>query len=144
MKNKDLKIFVLLVLVSTIIGYFFWNNDFGGYSDIVMLLSIIIGFEITSLSIIFNSPLKKTLYDRKIKYYETELHRLRDFYRFSIYISLASVVLVILIPDFSYKICDSFIIHKGIIVSPIMSSSVYCFIRLCNDLFKIFVYPTNE
>ncbi len=144
MKNKDLKIFVLLILASTIIGYFLWNKDFNGYSDIVTLLSIIIGFEITSLSIIFNTPLKKTLYDRKIKYYETELHRLRDFYRFSIYVSLVSVVLVILVPDFSIEICDSLVIHKGILVSPIMSSSIYCLIRLCNDLFKIFVYPTNE
>ncbi len=144
MRNKDLKIFILLVFVSTIIGYFLWNKGFNGYSDIVTLLSIIIGFEIASLSIIFNTPLKKTLYDREIMHYKTELHRLRDFYRFSIYVSLVSVVLVILIPDFSLKICGSLIIHKGIIVSPIMCSSVYCFIRLCNDLFKIFVYPTNE
>ena len=144
MKNKDLKIFVLLILASTIIGYFLWNKDFKGYSDIVTLLSIIIGFEITSLSIIFNTPLKKTLYDRKIKYYKTELHRLRDFYRFSIYVSLVSVVLLILVPDFSLKIYGSFIIHKGTLVSPIMCSSIYCLIRLCNDLFKIFVYPTNE
>lgn len=144
MKNKDLIKFILLVAASTIIGYFLWNKGFNGYSDIVTLLSIIIGFEIASLSIIFNTPLKKSLYDREIKHYKTELHRLRDFYRFSIYVSLVSVVLVILIPDFSLMICSSFIIHKGIIVSPIMCSSVYCFVRLCNDLFKIFVYPTNE
>lgn len=144
MKNRDLFIFVLLILISTIIGYFYWNKGFNGYSDIVTLLSIIIGFEITSLSIIFNIPLKKTLYDRKIKHYKTELHRLRDFYKFSIYVSLISVVLVILVPEFSLGFCGLFVIHKGIIVSPIMCSSIYCFIRLCNDLFKIFVYPTNE
>lgn len=144
MKNKDLAIFVLLILASTIIGYFLCDDTFKGYSDIVTLLSIIIGFEITSLSIIFNTPLKKTLYDREIKHYKTELHRLRDFYRFSIYVSLASVVLIILVPDFSLIICSSLIFHKSIFVFPIMCSSIYCFVRLCNDLFKIFVYPTNK
>jgi hypothetical protein len=144
MKNKDLTIFIILILISTIIGYFFWDNEFHGYSDIVTLLSIIIGFEITSLSIIFNTPLKKTLYDRKIKNYKTELHRLRDFYRFSIYVSLISVVLVILVPDFSFRICDSVTLKKSIVVLPIMCSSIYCFVRLCNDLFQIFVYPTNK
>ena len=144
MRNRDLTIFVVLILISTIIGFFFGNKEFYGYSDIVTLLSIIIGFEITSLSIIFNTPLKKTLYDRKIKNYKTELHRLRDFYRFSIYVSLISVVLVILVPDFSFRICDAVTLQKSIVVLPIMCSSIYCFVRLCNDLFKIFVYPTNE
>ena len=144
MRNKDLIIYVLLIIVSTIIGYFFWNKEFSGYSDIVTLLSIIIGFEVTSLSIIFNTPLKKTLYDREIKHYRTELHRLRDYYRFSIYVGLISVVVVILVPNFTFKISECITIHKGIIVLPIMCSSVYCFMKLCNNLFKIFVYPTNE
>ena len=106
MRHKDLTIFVGLIIVSVLISLFVWNHKFSEYSEIVTFLSIIIGFEITSLSIIFNTPLKKTLYDRKNKYYKTELHRLRDFYRFSIYVCLASVVLVILIPEFSFQLCE--------------------------------------
>lgn len=130
--------------MSTILGYWICNEKFNRYSEIVTLLSIIIGFEITSLSILFNSPLKKTLYDRSIKHYKTELHRLRDLYRFSIYVSLIAVLLVILLPEFTLTICEKITIHKSIIVLPILSSSVYCFIKLCNDLFRIFVYPTND
>ena len=144
MRHRDLTIFVGLIVVSLIIGLFVWNYKFSEYSEIVTFLSIIIGFEITSLSIIFNTPLKKTLYDRKNKYYKTELHRLRDFYRFSIYVCLTSVVLVILIPEFSFQLCEIVIIQKSLFVLPIMTSSVYCFLKLCNELLKIFVYPTNN
>jgi di/tricarboxylate transporter len=144
MKNKDLFIYIGIIIISTFLGYWTCDEEFNRYSEIVTLLSIIIGFEITSLSILFNSPLKRTLYDRNIKYYKTELHRLRDLYRFSIYVSLISVLLVILLPEFSLTICKNMTIHKCIIVLPILSSSVYCFIKLCNDLFRIFVYPTNE
>ena len=144
MRHKDLTIFVGLIIVSVLISLFVWNHKFSEYSEIVTFLSIIIGFEITSLSIIFNTPLKKTLYDRNNKYYKTELHRLRDFYRFSIYVCLASVVLVILIPEFSFQLCEIVIIQKSLLVLPIMTSSVYCFLKLCNELLKIFVYPTNN
>jgi hypothetical protein len=35
-------------------------------------------------------------------------------------------------------------LNKSIIVLPILCCSTYCLIRLCNNLFNIFVYPTNE
>ena len=103
-----------------------------------------IGFEISSLSILFNSSLKKVLYDRPIKLYRSELHRLRDFYRFSIYVDLVYVLIIILLPEFSINVNDAFTLTKSIIVFPILLSSLFCLIWLCNDLFHIFVYPTNE
>ncbi len=141
MKGKDLVIFVVLLVLSLIVGLFFY--DYKNYSDIVTFLSIMIGFKITSLSIIFHSPLKRTLFDRKIKLYKTELHRLRDFYKFSIYVSSINIVIILLVPDCTLEICQ-FSISKSILVLPILISSLYCFIKLCNELFLIFVYQTKN
>jgi len=146
MRGRDLKIFLSIVIVSLVIGGFFDVGDVASgtmYSNLITFLSIVIGFEITSLSIIFNTPLKKLLYDRKIFHYRTELHRLRDFYRFSIYLSLFEIVFIFLVPEFSLWDCGWWKVGKVMIVVPIIFSSVYCILRLCQDLFRIFVFPTN-
>lgn len=143
MKGTDLKKFFFLLILSIILGFFIFSN-FEAYSDLITFLSITIGFEITSLSIIFGSSLKKKLYDNYNKDYGTELHRLRSYYRFSIYFEIFSILLVFIIPDFEYKICSKLAISKSIIVLPILSSSFYCLIKTCNDLFRIFVFPTND
>lgn len=142
-------VFSIILLLSVILGLFVFDGDFnrysdGGYSDIITFLSIVFGFEIASLSIIFNSPIKKKLYDTANKQHQTELHRLRDYYRFSIYFDIISILLLFIIPEFSFSIPCSITIHKSIIVLPILFCSVYCVIKACNDLFRIFVFPTNE
>lgn len=144
MKGKDLHVFLMILIISTVLGWFIFDCTFNLYSELVTFLSIVIGFEITSLSIIFNSPLKKKLYDSEIEIYESELHRLRDYYRFSIYVGLASVLMIFIIPEFCVCINNKFEISKFVIVAPILSCSVYCLIKICNDLFRIFVFPTNE
>ncbi|AJI55438.1 putative membrane protein [Francisella philomiragia] len=134
MKGVDIILFWIILIVSFFIGYYIFDTNYNGYSDIVTFLSIMIGFKITSLSILFNSPLKKTLYDRKNIKYGTELHRLKAFYEHSLYFDVVSVVLLFLIVS----------PYKYIIVLPIIFGSIYCFYRTSKELLKIFVYPTNE
>lgn len=134
MKGKDLTIFWILLIISFIIGLNIFNNNYKDYSDIITFLSIMIGFKITSLSILFNSPLKKSLYDRKNTDYKTELHRLKDFYKHSLYFEVISVVFLFLVPSE----------WKYILVLPIITGTVYCFYKTTSELLAIFVYPTNE
>lgn len=145
MRGKHLYIFLCIFIVSTILGIVFckYINE-NKFDSLVTFLSIIIGFEITSLSILFNNPLKRTLYDRQIKYYRTELHRLRDLYRFSIYLSLFYIITIFLVPNFSCDLKYVGNIDKNVIVLPMLVTSIYCIIVLCKDLFNIFVYPTND
>lgn len=142
MKGKDLYYFIATIFLSLLAGYFIFNN-FDMYSEMVTFLSIVIGFEITSFSILFSTPLKKTLYDRKIKTYKTELHRLKDFFQFSIYVGIISIILIFCIPKFSLSI-QNFHLTKDILVMPILIGNIYCFIKLSIELFRIFTYPTNE
>ncbi len=134
MKGIDLKLFWLILVISFIVGLYIFDGKYNEYSNIITFLSIMVGFKITSLSILFNSPLKKTLYDRKNIDYDTELHRLKDFYKHSLYFDVFSVaILFLVISDWKY-----------LFVLPIIAGSIYCFYRITNELLKIFVYPTNE
>jgi len=134
MKGIDLKLFWLILVISFVVGLYIFDGKYNEYSNIITFLSIMVGFKITSLSILFNSPLKKTLYDRKNIDYDTELHRLKDFYKHSLYFDVFSVaILFLVISDWKY-----------LFVLPIIAGSIYCFYRITNELLKIFVYPTNE
>lgn len=147
LKGNDLKIFIVLLIISTIFGTYSFDAKFNGYSDLITFLSIIIGFTITSLSILFNSPLKKAMYDRKNPEYLTELHRLGAYYKFSLCFEVLSIFMLFIVPDVSTKINLKYIsvyIGKFLLVLPIVGGSIYCFMKVVNDLLKIFVYPTNE
>jgi len=147
MKGADLKWFLAVLLFALLIGECLIEPRFNSYSDMITFLSIMIGFKITSLSIIFNSPLKKTLYDRHINLYKTELHRLKAFYQHSIYFDVISVFLIFITPINNYRLSTlevDVILGKYLLVLPVLMGSVFCFYKVFGDLLKIFVYPTNE
>ena len=147
LKGNDLKIFISLIIIFTVFGTFSFDAKFDGYSDLITFLSIIIGFTITSLSILFNSPLKKAMYDRLNPEYLTELHRLGAYYKFSLCFEVISIFILFIFPDVSTTInFKNIAVHVGkfLLVLPIVGGSIYCFMKVVNDLLKIFVYPTNE
>ena len=129
------------------LGFFCINPSYQNYSDIITFLSIMIGFKITALAILFTSPLKKMLYDRRIKVYQTELHRLRDFYRHSLHWEVLCVILLFIIPNHIFTITLLGIeieIGKYLLVFPIVTGTAFCFYRIYQELLTIFVYPTND
>lgn len=147
MKGIDKNIFLVLMLIAFIVGHYFFSFDYVGYSDLITFLSIMVGFKITSLSILFNSPLKKTLYDRKIKNYKTELHRLKDYYKFSVIFEVVSLAAIFIIPNetISFNVRDiSVQLGKYLIIMPILFGTIYCFFKVYIDLLKIFAHPTNN
>jgi amino acid permease len=146
MKGLDSLLFWIIIAISCIVGIVVVDENFNNYSDIITFLSIMIGFQITSLSILFNSPLKKHLYDIKSSRYKTELHRLKDYYRHALYFEVIAIVIIFVMPlcipvDLPFA---QFFIKKYITVLPIILGTVYCFYKICKDLFRIFTFPTNE
>lgn len=147
MKGRDNKFFWVLLFISALIGYFIFDTSFDAYSDIITFLSIMIGFQITSLSILFNSPLKKDLYDKKIEKYETELHRLKDFYKHAMVFEVISILIIFIMTQNALKIPFknySLEMEGHLLVLPILMGASYCFIKILFDLLRIFVYPTND
>jgi len=146
MKGKDRVAFIIILIISLIVGIFIFDKSFSLYSEIITFLSIMIGFQITSLSILFNSPLKRSLFDKKEPKYRTELHRLTAYYQHSLFFEVVSILLIFIIPQniILPKVFGVFIIGKYIIVSPILFGTLFCFYKICKDLFRIFTFPTNE
>lgn len=146
MKGKDKKYLVLILLLSIMIGYFVIPKSYNQYSELITFLSIMIGFQITALSILFNSRILKVLYDKKNKDYRTELHRLKSYFSYSIYFEIISTVTLLIFQN-SYVVCimeREIILYKSYLVMPIITGSVYCFLKISNDLFRIFILPRNE
>jgi hypothetical protein len=146
MKGNDLKWFWIVLSASFIGGLFLFDNEFDSYSDLITYLSIMIGFKISSLSILFSSPLRKKLWDTKNRYYKTELHRIKDYYKHAIVFETLSVIVIFIISqslniDLLY---NSVHFGKQSLVLPILAGSAYCLYKTCKDLFRIFTFPTND
>lgn len=146
MKGTDAAIFWLIIILSLIISQFIFDKSFNRYSDVVTYLSIMIGFKVASLSILYNSPLRKTLYDRKIKLYGTELHRIKDMFKHSVFFEVYSVLIVFVLPEemffFSFYNYDVSI-GRYLVILPILTGSIFCFYKIFNELLTIFSHPTN-
>ena len=88
-----------------------------------------IGFKISSLSILFNSPLRKKMWEaNNVKPYKTELHRIKDYYKHSIVFEIISIIVVFVIPQWcNYDLfCNTMHLGKQSIVFPILAGSAYC------------------
>lgn len=146
MKSKDKKMLILLLLISIPIGYFIIPESYSQFSELITFLSILIGFQITALSILFNSRILTVLYDNKNNIYRTELHRLKSYFSYSIYFEIISIVaLLILYDSYHFSINEwELSVYKSYFVLPVITGSVYCFLKISNDFFRIFVLPRNE
>lgn len=92
MKGRDALVFYVVIALSFLVGILQVPHGQSSYSDLITFLSIMIGFEIASLSVLFNS---------------------------------------------------SFYYIKGVHSLPHCFWHTVLFHKICNDLFDIFVHPTN-
>lgn len=146
MKGIDRVLFYAILSLTSVLGWFIVSPCFKLYSELITFLSILIGFQITSISILFNSRILNVLYSSKNKVYQTDLHKLKAYFNNSIYFCLLSVVVLLLLPTcFNFTIRGyNIFIPKSILVLPILGGSTFGFIKISNELFRIFLLPRNE
>ena len=146
MKSKDKITLIFLFLISGPVGYLIMPKSYSQFSELITFLSILIGFQITALSILFNSRILKVLYDKKNKVYRTELHRLKSYFSYSIYFEIISIVALLILRDsYLFSLNEwTLCVYKSYLVLPIITGSVYCFLKISNDFFRIFVLLRNE
>lgn len=147
MKGKDNFYFLLILVSGFFIGIFLVDEDFDQYAELITFLSIMVGFKITSLSILFNSVIKKSLYDQKNNSYETELHRLKSFYSHSLTFEVFAILILFLVPNYhEYNFSETVVIPFGRyrFILPILLGVSYCFYKILKDLMDIFSHPTND
>lgn len=148
-RGKDIKWILSMFIVSVIGLNFLITKDFKlEFSDVTVFISIGLGFKITSLSILFNSKVLNKLYDTQNKIYQTELHKLKEYFKFSVYLDLCLILFSILIVDFNKTFVFLgeiyFFISKSSLVICLIILSIYKFSLIFNLLMKVFVYPRNE
>lgn len=143
-KNKDLRLFSLIMLASLGGGYFIVGKHFN-YSALITFLSVMVGFKVTSLAILFNSPLKKELWDIKNNVYITALHRLKSFYKFSMLFHIVAIIAILLTPKtLCFEVFNYSFHVKQLLVLPILSGVFFLFYTIFDDLLDIFTHPTNH
>lgn len=142
MKGKDLYCFYFVVIISTVISPFVFDKDFKKYSDLITFLSIIIGFTITSLAIIYGSPLTTALYDCPDTNYYNKLKRLKHFFSHSIHFEILSILLIFISPEEITIPIKGIIIGKHLFILPILTGTIYCFYKIFKELLHIFSHPT--
>jgi hypothetical protein len=145
-KGKDLTCFITIVAFSTMISPFVFDENFDRYSDLITFLSIMIGFTITSLATLYNSPIKKILYRSENIIYKNDLLRIKAFFGYSILFEMVSVLITFIFPEEIAAINflgGHIVIGRYITVLPILTGTFYFFYRVFNDLMKIFSLPIN-
>lgn len=144
MKGRDLFYFIFW-LVLPLIGTYFYCPAIN-VSDAITFLSIIVGFQITSLSIIFNSKILHQLFSLPDRLYRTQLHRLSTYYKFAIIFESLSVIFLLIAGEAFSINKFGLIIHfnKNCIATSILFGTLYCMYKVGTDLFTIFELPRNE
>lgn len=147
--NKELYrvfiIFTCLFIITVFLTYFGINFNFVKASDLIVFLSITIGYQITSMSVLYNSKILKNMYDTRDKDYRNKLIKIAVYYKYSIYFGILFIAMLIFISDnFQMTPFNKYIINKSCIMPSIFFSIAYLLIKSSSMFFKIFILPRNE
>lgn len=76
LSKKDRRIFWSTIVICLVLSYYLKNIFSAKNEFIITILTVIIGFILSAIAIIFSSSLRKELYDQKSKGYKSLWHRL--------------------------------------------------------------------
>ncbi len=145
----DYPIIILIIIITTIFSMLFCDFSFIKSSDFSTFLSITIGYQVTSVAVLFNSKILYLLHESPDEVYPSKLHRLAFYYKNSIMFSLFYLFITIFVSDniLYSKYINNYItinIRKSIFFPAMFFSISYFFIRATNIFFEIFTIPRNE
>lgn len=117
---------------------FEYNNDF--IANVITLLSILIGFSMTSLSLLFTSNAVKDFYNDIDAENSslTKLHRLKNYYKVSVLIEFSSVIFLLFM-----SLINLNNIFQHVILG-ILGIDIYLFILLFLFFLDLFVYENSK
>ena len=142
-KKENIHFMIFLgisILIGIIVDFSFLNE-----SDFIVFISIILGFQITSVSILFNSRILLLFYNAKDSKYTNKLNRLASYYKSSIFFGFVSVVFVLFInPTWICLNLKYFSITKSSFYLLFFISPMFWFYKTTKLFFDIFVTPRNE
>ena len=135
----------ILLIITYEIGCWL-NISVSNKSDLINFLSIMIGFFMTALSLLFSSPLYTVLLGKERKGYPNKWIEVVDKYSIAITFSMAFILLLLVeykIPELSiakYKIT----LQKEKLYFRMTCVSIYLFSDISWVLFKNLKFPVNQ
>lgn len=129
--------YVVILILSLWLSYLV--NVQADSSDIVTFLSIIMGFQIASFSLLFTSDTVKELYNYKSSLNPriTQKHELKNYYKLSFNTSIISILLLLFIPT-NFRTISRFL------YLPIILLNCYMLYVTNNFLYKIFIKEVKK
>lgn len=134
--NRKVKLFFLATsnVMLGVVSYLIWRRiEFEGYSELITFLSIMIGFKLTFVSVIFNSSIREILYKHDDSEYYTALHRLAKDLKSALFYEFFAIVTMLIFQPF-----------RHVFILPVLVTSGYYFVSLVNTFFLCLTYPRNE
>ena len=134
LRKKDRIISGGILVISLFISYFLRDYVLLNHSDIVSFISVITGFLLSAIAILYSSPMRSVLYDKKSNIYSSKWEEIivRYFYTF--------VVSLLYMMELSLGInCIPNFINVGFLLS-----IVTIIIVVTEGLFKLLLVEIND
>ncbi len=132
-KTKRFFLVISNVILAAISSLVWCRIEFDSYSELITFLSIMIGFKLTFVSVIFNSSIREILYKHDDSEYYTALHRLAKELKSALFYEFFSIVAILIFQPFRY-----------LFIFPVLVTSSYYFVSLVKTFFHCLTYPRNE
>lgn len=129
--------YISILVLSLLLSYFVDIKT--DSSDIIVFLSVIMGFQIAAFSLLFSSDTVKELYKYKSSSNPriTQKHELKNYYKMSFNTSIISIILLLFIPS-------NFPSLERFLYLPIVLLNCFTLYVTNNFLYKIFVKESKN
>ena len=134
LRRKDRIISGSILVVSLFVSYLLRDYALLNHSDTVSFISVIMGFLLSAIAILYSSPMRSVLYDKKSKIYSSKWEEIivRYFYTF--------VVSLLYMMELSLNInCIPNFINVGLLLN-----IVIIIIVVTKGLFKLLLVEIND
>lgn len=98
LSKKDRNVSLIVVVVCLLVSYFSSSFFYIKTESIITILTVIIGFILSAIAIIFSSSLRILLYDQKYKGYESLWYRLISICYYTFIFNLFFVASIAILP----------------------------------------------
>lgn len=139
-KRHNIGIILLFIILFGVSYFMRFEYDKDFIANIITFLSILVGFSMTSLSLLFTSNVMKDFYnnidaeDSSL----TKLHRLKNYYKISVLIEISSIAFFLII---SLIGLTSILQHA---ILGILGIDIYLFILLFLFFLDLFVFENSK
>lgn len=135
---------LIILLITYVVGCSL-NIGVSNKSDLITFLSIMIGFFMTAISLLFSSPLYKILKSKDRKGYANKWIEIVE--KYTIAVTFSMIFILILLVEFKTPKLVLFnfnLIQKNKIYFSIACDSVYIFFNISRIFFKNLKFPVNQ